>query len=50
MPRADLACIDGIVAELVIGNGTVLKTYKSIAPHHMGIELHLHLRVQGDCL
>ena len=46
----DLACVDGVITELLISNGAVLKPNKAIAHDDTRIEIHLHFCIHGNRL
>ena len=50
VPGADLAGVDRVVAEVLVGDGAVLEAEQPVAGHHLRVEVHLHLGVLGDGL
>ena len=50
VPRADLARVHTVVAELVVGHGAILEADQAVAHDHLGVEVHLHLGIHGDGL
>ncbi len=49
-PRADLAGVHTVIAEVLIGHLAVLITDQAVVGHHVGVEIHLHLGVVGNHL
>ncbi len=50
VPGADLAGVHRVVAEILVGDGPVLKAHQPVAGHHIWIKVHLYLGVHGDGL
>ena len=50
VPGADLACVDGVVAEILVGHIPVLVAHQPVVGYHLRVEVHLHLGIPGDHL
>ena len=50
VPGADLTGIDGIIAEVLVGDIPVLVSDQAVVGDHIGVEIDLDLGIQGDDL
>jgi hypothetical protein len=50
VPGTDLASVDGVIAEILVSDIAVLVPDQAVVGHHIRVEIHLDLGVQGDDL
>jgi hypothetical protein len=50
VPGANLTGIDGVIAEVLVGDIAVLIADQAVVGNHIGIEIDLHLSIQRDHL
>ena len=50
MSSADLTGIDGVVAEVLVGDITIFVANQAVVGHHIGVEIDLDFGIQGDDL